>query len=208
MAKLLYMVIRKADMQVVQLGALESACAKQFLEDPEALVDTSPVSSGASYSCYSKEQLTQLAINCGITDTNQSLVELTKAISASLVARYKEQGALESEEFYEAKIAKRRKLEPELYAKFEPEEPVLNTKSYSSSQTNRPKSTTPATRPAGGTTKLVWDIADAIRAENPAAEAKILRPTIIAKCEAEGINASTAGTQFAKWKNSQSWGTV
>ena len=35
MAKLLYMVIRKADMQVVQLGALESACAKQFLEDPE-----------------------------------------------------------------------------------------------------------------------------------------------------------------------------
>ena len=200
MAKLLYMVIRKADMQVVQLGALESACAKQFLEDPEALVDTSPVSSGASYSCYSKEQLTQLAINCGITDTNQSLVELTKAISASLVARYKEQGALESEEFYEAKIAKRRKLEPE--------EPVLNTKSYSSSQTSRPKSTTPATRPAGGTTKLVWDIADAIRAENPAAEAKILRPTIIAKCEAEGINASTAGTQFAKWKNSQSWGTV
>ena len=80
MAKLLYMVIRKADMQVVQLGALESACAKQFLEDPEAIVDTSPVSSGASYSCYSKEQLTQLAINCGITDTNQSLVELTKAI--------------------------------------------------------------------------------------------------------------------------------
>lgn len=206
MAKLLYMVIQKPEMQVVQLGKLEVITAKQFLENPEALVDTSPVSSGASYTCYSKEEFALLATNVGVTNPNGSVAEVIAEIRAILSAKYKASPPLENEEYYEAKLTKRMKQEPEFYAQFQPVAPVVTSRVSSSrpNNSNTPKSA-PATRPAGGTTKRVWDLADEVLADNPTSDAKTIRPLIIAKCEAEGINGSTAGTQFAKWKNSKSW---
>lgn len=49
--------------------------------------------------------------------------------------------------------------------------------------------------PSRGATARVWAIADTM----PKAD----RATIIAACVAEGINPSTAGTQYSKWKKSQ-----
>lgn len=54
------------------------------------------------------------------------------------------------------------------------------------------------TRPSKGATKLVWEIADRITGDGP-----IDRAVIIAACEAEGINKSTAGTQYSKWKRAR-----
>lgn len=58
-------------------------------------------------------------------------------------------------------------------------------------------SAAPARPKAGSTTGKVWDIADRVYAE---AGNVLDRNAVIAACEAEGINASTAATQFAKWK--------
>lgn len=55
-------------------------------------------------------------------------------------------------------------------------------------------------KPKGGTTARVWEIADAILADVGSDDLKLLRSNIIAKCEDEGINSSTAGTQYSKWK--------
>lgn len=72
--------------------------------------------------------------------------------------------------------------------------------------TPREKTTGPATpagRPkAGSTTGQVWDIADAIKAKNPDMDKKEIRNQVVAKCEAAGINKSTASVQFGKW-----WGS-
>lgn len=62
----------------------------------------------------------------------------------------------------------------------------------------------PATRPKAGTsTGKVWDAADAALAANPGAPVKELKSLVVAACEAEGINAGTAGVQFGKWKSSK-----
>lgn len=63
-------------------------------------------------------------------------------------------------------------------------------------------SSTPSA-PKGGTTARVWAIADAVVEEKGAGDIKALRATIIATCEAEGINKSTAGTQYSKWKRAK-----
>lgn len=61
----------------------------------------------------------------------------------------------------------------------------------------------PATRPkAGTTTAKVWDIADEEHKKHPKDDIKALRARIMARCEKEGINDSTAATQFGKWKSS------
>lgn len=208
MAKLLYMIVAKETMQVLQLGALEKICAKQFLEDPTVAIDTSPVSFGGSYSCYSKAQLVTMAGHLGLVIGNETYAEIIGLIKNSLIAKYKNQEPLQSEEYYEAQIAKRRKQEPELYAQFDPVAPPPNPARARVSETGTPRApVSAATKPAGGTTRKVWDIADSVRADNPNYDAKTLRPLIISACESQGINASTAGTQFAKWKNSQNWGS-
>lgn len=56
--------------------------------------------------------------------------------------------------------------------------------------------TGPVQAPSKGATKRVWDIADRVFAE----VGHIDRAKIIEACVAEGINASTAGTQFSKWR--------
>ena len=57
----------------------------------------------------------------------------------------------------------------------------------------------PLDRPkAQTTTGRVWESADAITGDGP-----IDRKAIIAACEADGINAATAATQFSKWKNAR-----
>ena len=54
----------------------------------------------------------------------------------------------------------------------------------------------PPSRPKAGTaTGKVWEIADSM----PEAD----RAEVIAACEAEGINASTAKTQYGKWRKAQ-----
>lgn len=57
----------------------------------------------------------------------------------------------------------------------------------------------------GSSTGKVWDIADKVLADHAdmGLNAKELRATVIAQCEAEGINPSTAATQFGKWKKAQ-----
>lgn len=60
--------------------------------------------------------------------------------------------------------------------------------------------------PKGGTTARVWTIADEILMKEDRKEItniKALRAEIIAACEAEGINKSTAGTQYSKWKRAK-----
>ena len=67
----------------------------------------------------------------------------------------------------------------------------------------RAAATGPATRPKAGTsTGRVWDICDKVASTMHDSE-KALRKAIIAACEAEGINASTASVQFGKWKSSR-----
>ena len=53
----------------------------------------------------------------------------------------------------------------------------------------------------GSKTGRVWEIADSIY--TPGADIKALRGKIIAACEAEGINSSTASVQFSKWKQTK-----
>lgn len=58
------------------------------------------------------------------------------------------------------------------------------------------------TRPrAGTTTARVWDIADT--ALQGGAEGKALRAQIVAACVAEGIDPSTAATQYSKWNRAR-----
>lgn len=59
---------------------------------------------------------------------------------------------------------------------------------------SRPKATT--------TTGLVWQLAD--EAFEAAGNQMPNRADVIAACEKEGINASTAATQYAKWKKAKS----
>lgn len=66
-----------------------------------------------------------------------------------------------------------------------------------------PTSSKPAGRPKpGSTTARVWDIADALLKDNEGADKKELRALVLAACEKEGINKSTASVQFGKW-----WGS-
>lgn len=53
------------------------------------------------------------------------------------------------------------------------------------------------TRPGGGMTGRVWDIADAISAKEgkPA-----IRKQVMEQGKAEGINAATIATQYGKWR--------
>lgn len=63
----------------------------------------------------------------------------------------------------------------------------------------------PGAAPSKGATGKVWTIADRVRAESGNSPVdKTLRAKIIAACEAEGINAGTAATQYGKWKATQS----
>lgn len=62
----------------------------------------------------------------------------------------------------------------------------------------------PATRPASGsTTGRVWDIADAAFAQSGATPTKEFRRDVIARCEAAGINKSTASVQYGRWLSSR-----
>ena len=59
----------------------------------------------------------------------------------------------------------------------------------------------PGVAPAKGATGKVWVVADRVMAETGLMiGSKELRSKIIAACEAEGINAGTAATQYGKWK--------
>jgi len=61
-------------------------------------------------------------------------------------------------------------------------------------------------RPKAGTsTAKVWDIADEMMAGDPGLgiDSKDFRKCVIEECVKEGLNPSTASTQFGKWKNSK-----
>lgn len=54
---------------------------------------------------------------------------------------------------------------------------------------------------AGSVTGRVWDVCDATRtANNMQVADKALRALIVAACVADGIDPSTAATQYSKWK--------
>lgn len=60
-------------------------------------------------------------------------------------------------------------------------------------------------RPAQGTTTgRVWDMADEYAAQQIDYRSKGFRRDVIARCEAAGINKSTASVQFGKWISSKS----
>jgi len=57
---------------------------------------------------------------------------------------------------------------------------------------------------AGSKTGRVWEIAEQVwLAAGSPSELKDVRKQIIAACEAEGINGSTASVQFGKWKSTK-----
>jgi len=59
-------------------------------------------------------------------------------------------------------------------------------------------SSEPRAAPEKGVTAKVWVIADRVFADKG-----LDRGAIIAACEAEGINTSTAATQYSKWKKAK-----
>lgn len=58
----------------------------------------------------------------------------------------------------------------------------------------------PKARPTRGTTKIVWDTADAMVAKGKGRQPK--RDDVIKACVELGVNAATAATQYAAWKRS------
>lgn len=61
----------------------------------------------------------------------------------------------------------------------------------------------PAKRPASGSkTGMVWDIADKVSSKTKL-DGKELRKAVIAECEKQGVNKSTASVQFALWASSR-----
>lgn len=66
---------------------------------------------------------------------------------------------------------------------------------------NRAGSSTAQKRPKpGSTTARVWDVADAAMEGFSDVNDKQLRDTVVQQCVGEGINISTARTQFGHWK--------
>lgn len=62
----------------------------------------------------------------------------------------------------------------------------------------------PSGRPASGTsTGKVWDIADKLSKGVKDVTTKEFRTKVVEACVKEGINQSTAGVQFGKWKGSK-----
>jgi hypothetical protein len=65
-------------------------------------------------------------------------------------------------------------------------------------KTKEPSISKPAKRPKEGSmTGKVWAVADALHTETGTIPD---RKAVIAACEAEGVNPSTASTQYGKWK--------
>lgn len=64
---------------------------------------------------------------------------------------------------------------------------------------------TPIRRAAGGVTAAVWQIADQCSQQYADVSIPELRKIIIDKCVENGINFSTASTQYARWKKSQGY---
>lgn len=74
----------------------------------------------------------------------------------------------------------------------------------------KPRVTTPrpasdsSTPKTGSKTGRVWEIAEPIyQAAADKSNWKDIRKAVIAACEAEGINTSTASVQYGKWKNTK-----
>lgn len=84
--------------------------------------------------------------------------------------------------------------------------PIQRAYNTPAPRSSAPRSDGPAEAPKSGSkTGKVWEVADAILAQHaqPVADIKALRRQIVAACEAEGINGSTASVQYGKWKNSK-----
>jgi hypothetical protein len=87
-----------------------------------------------------------------------------------------------------------------------PPAPVFNTPPAQRTQAaTAPVKRAPATNndapKHGSKTGRVWEIADSIY--KPGNDLKSIRGAIIAACEAEGINSSTASVQYSKWKQTK-----
>lgn len=82
------------------------------------------------------------------------------------------------------------------------EKPGKKAPTKSSGKTS---SSGPAKRPKpGSATGKVWDIADKVlESSGYGPYDKALRNLVVAECVKEGINSSTAATQFGKWKGSK-----
>lgn len=68
----------------------------------------------------------------------------------------------------------------------------------------------PNARPKEGTTTgRVWVIADMVLQERPGeAGTKSFRAGVVARCQEEGINSSTASTQYGKWNKARHAGAL
>lgn len=203
--------------RVTQLGELDTICAKQFLEDPEAQILTAPIAFNSSFTPISKEKIKELAEHEGVIGTDQmDYAGMIHGLKLKLAERFQaERHTYKSLGYYEGLIAEKEKENPEYYAKFSPNSKPLGlhigeVKSGRISAATPNKSNTPKSsnvRPKeGSTTAKVWAIADDFKLNFPDKDAKSLRSMIIEKCESVGINSSTAATQFSKWKGEQTWG--
>ncbi len=61
----------------------------------------------------------------------------------------------------------------------------------------------PGGRPKGGSTGKVWDLADKLAKGTKDTSTKEFRAKVVEACVKEGVNQSTAGVQFGKWRATQ-----
>lgn len=88
--------------------------------------------------------------------------------------------------------------------------PVVHAPDNSHTQAVAPAKAKPAStgegapsKPRGGTTARVWELANGLYGQKAGWDLKELRKALIDACTEEGINQSTAGTQWSKWKRHQ-----
>jgi hypothetical protein len=210
------MVYAREAKKVTQLGELDTICAKQFLEDPEAVILTAPIAFNSSFTSIPKQDLKEVCEDEGVLAVDTlTYPQMIDALKAKLSERFvKERGNYKSLAYYEGQIAERTRENPAYYAKFAPEtealhinRPAVTSGRISAATSNKSASPSSIVRPkSGSTTAKVWEIADEMRKLHPDLDQKSLRALIIPKCEENGINPATAATQFSKWKGAQSWG--
>lgn len=94
--------------------------------------------------------------------------------------------------------------EPTVYNQPAPAAPAAPVKT-ASPVAKKPSDMLVVNRPAAGSlTGRVWDIADDYATQQIDYGSKTFRKEVIARCEAAGLNKSTASVQFGKWISSKS----
>jgi len=145
--------------------------------------------SNRDYSCYSNYELRMLYYNTVGTNVpdNIEYAKMLKGVADLARALILDETSVED-------------LKKKLGHEVPPVDPRPATEKPRKSSSGTSK---PAGRPKeGSTTAKVWLIADQMNANDPGLgyDSKEFRTCVINECTKDGINPSTAATQFGKWK--------